>query len=36
LFDESTAYPLDQYVFNTEAHILPIFKPSQPTEFSLA
>ncbi|KAH8921736.1 glycoside hydrolase family 47 protein [Atractiella rhizophila] len=28
LFSDETVVPLDKYVFNTEAHILPVFKPT--------
>ncbi|KAF7338966.1 Glycoside hydrolase family 47 protein [Mycena venus] len=31
LFSDNTVLPLDQYVFNTEAHPLPIFSPSVRT-----
>lgn len=31
LFDDQTALPLDKWVFNTEAHPLPIFVPTQRT-----
>ncbi|GLB43628.1 putative glycosyl hydrolase 47 family protein [Lyophyllum shimeji] len=34
LFDDSNTLPLDKYVFNTEAHPLPIFQPSVRTGFS--
>ncbi|KAL7423492.1 mannosyl-oligosaccharide alpha-1,2-mannosidase [Cryptotrichosporon argae] len=34
LFDDSDNVPLDRHVFNTEAHILPVFKPNQLTAFS--
>lgn len=34
LFDDSHHIPLDKHVFNTEAHILPVFKPSILTPFS--
>ncbi|KAJ2916907.1 hypothetical protein MD484_g3531, partial [Candolleomyces efflorescens] len=34
LFSDSSVLPLDQYVFNTEAHPLPIFLPSIRTGFS--
>jgi len=34
LFDDSETVPLDKYVFNTEAHPLPIFQPSVRTGFS--
>ena len=27
LFDDTGVYPLESYVFNTEAHALPILKP---------
>ncbi|KAJ6568802.1 glycoside hydrolase [Mycena capillaripes] len=33
LFSDDTVVPLDQYVFNTEAHPLPIFSPSGRTGF---
>ncbi|KAJ6505770.1 glycoside hydrolase [Mycena vitilis] len=33
LFTDETVLPLDQYVFNTEAHPLPIFSPSGRTTF---
>ncbi|KIM38981.1 glycoside hydrolase family 47 protein [Hebeloma cylindrosporum] len=33
LFSESTLLPLDEYVFNTEAHPLPMFTPSTRTSF---
>ncbi|KAJ7623033.1 glycoside hydrolase [Mycena polygramma] len=33
LFTDDTVLPLDQYVFNTEAHPLPIFSPSGRTAF---
>ncbi|KAF8155035.1 glycoside hydrolase [Mycena galopus ATCC 62051] len=32
LFSDDTVLPLDQYVFNTEAHPLPIFRPNMRTE----
>ncbi|KAK4687507.1 hypothetical protein P7C73_g2619, partial [Tremellales sp. Uapishka_1] len=34
LFDDSDHIPLDKHVFNTEAHILPVFKPNTLTPFS--
>ncbi|KNZ82220.1 Mannosyl-oligosaccharide 1,2-alpha-mannosidase MNS3 [Termitomyces sp. J132] len=34
LFDDSDTLPLDKYVFNTEAHPLPIFEPTIRTGFS--
>ncbi|KAF8657971.1 hypothetical protein AX16_002132 [Volvariella volvacea WC 439] len=34
LFSDETVIPLDKYVFNTEAHPLPIFNPHLPTGFS--
>ncbi|KAF9469504.1 glycoside hydrolase family 47 protein [Collybia nuda] len=34
LFDDSSVLPLDKYVFNTEAHPLPIFKPMIATGFT--
>ncbi|KAF8226672.1 glycoside hydrolase family 47 protein [Tricholoma matsutake] len=34
LFDDSRTLPLDQFVFNTEAHPLPIFNPTIRTGFS--
>ncbi|KAF5385358.1 hypothetical protein D9615_001018 [Tricholomella constricta] len=34
LFDDSDTLPLDRYVFNTEAHPLPIFEPTIRTGFS--
>ncbi|EKM61778.1 glycoside hydrolase family 47 protein [Phanerochaete carnosa HHB-10118-sp] len=34
LFDDDKALPLDKYVFNTEAHPLPIFYPTFRTGFS--
>jgi len=34
LFSDDDVLPLDQYVFNTEAHPLPIFNPSFSTGFS--
>jgi mannosyl-oligosaccharide alpha-1,2-mannosidase len=34
LFDDSSNIPLDKYVFNTEAHILPIFQPTHLSEFA--
>ncbi|KAF9011252.1 glycoside hydrolase family 47 protein [Cyathus striatus] len=33
LFSDSEVLPLDKYVFNTEAHPLPIFTPSTHTQF---
>lgn len=34
LFDDSRTIPLDEYVFNTEAHPLPIFTPNIATGFT--
>jgi hypothetical protein len=34
LFDDSEHIPLDKNVFNTEAHILPVFTPTMLTPFS--
>ncbi|KAJ3772466.1 glycoside hydrolase [Lentinula raphanica] len=34
LFEDATVLPLDKYVFNTEAHPLPIFTPHIRTGFS--
>ncbi|BEJ12701.1 hypothetical protein CspHIS471_0211610 [Cutaneotrichosporon sp. HIS471] len=34
LFDDSDHIRLDKHVFNTEAHILPVFKPAALTAFS--
>ncbi|KAH8094676.1 glycoside hydrolase [Cristinia sonorae] len=34
LFDDATTLPLSEYVFNTEAHPLPIFNPTIRTGFS--
>ncbi|KAF5376947.1 hypothetical protein D9615_007271 [Tricholomella constricta] len=34
LFSDSTVLPLDKYVFNTEAHPLPIFTPHSQRAFS--
>ncbi|KAL1757148.1 glycoside hydrolase [Schizophyllum commune] len=34
LFDDASTLPLDKYVFNTEAHPLPIFHPSLRTGFA--
>ncbi|KAG6335454.1 hypothetical protein ID866_3628 [Astraeus odoratus] len=34
LFSDANVLPLNEYVFNTEAHPLPIFTPSMPTGFS--
>ncbi|SJL08272.1 related to alpha-mannosidase [Armillaria ostoyae] len=34
LFDDADVLPLDEYVFNTEAHPLPIFNPTIRTGFS--
>jgi len=34
LFSDATVLPLNEYVFNTEAHPLPIFMPTIPTGFS--
>ncbi|KAJ7597859.1 glycoside hydrolase [Mycena floridula] len=34
LFDDHSVLPLDEYVFNTEAHPLPIFNPTISTGFS--
>ncbi|KAF9068762.1 glycoside hydrolase [Rhodocollybia butyracea] len=34
LFDDANVLPLDKYVFNTEAHPLPIFTPHIQTGFS--
>ncbi|KAG6860344.1 hypothetical protein C0995_012457 [Termitomyces sp. Mi166 len=34
LFDDSGTLPLDKYVFNTEAHPLPIFEPTIRTGFA--
>ncbi|KAG5653419.1 hypothetical protein H0H81_000530 [Sphagnurus paluster] len=34
LFSDSTVLPLDKYVFNTEAHPLPIFTPHSTRTFS--
>lgn len=34
LFDDSRTIPLDEFVFNTEAHPLPIFTPNIATGFS--
>jgi len=34
LFDDSRTLPLDEFVFNTEAHPLPIFNPTIGTGFS--
>ncbi|TXT10818.1 hypothetical protein VHUM_02323 [Vanrija humicola] len=34
LFDDSDHIPLSTHVFNTEAHILPVFEPAQLTAFS--
>jgi hypothetical protein len=34
LFSDSDVIPLDQYVFNTEAHILPVFTPTVKRAFS--
>ncbi|KAF9068764.1 glycoside hydrolase family 47 protein [Rhodocollybia butyracea] len=34
LFDDASVLPLDKYVFNTEAHPLPIFTPHIQTGFS--
>lgn len=31
LFSPRHAVPLDAWVFNTEAHPLPVFRPTQPT-----
>jgi mannosyl-oligosaccharide alpha-1,2-mannosidase len=36
LFDDSTNIPLDKYIFNTEAHILPIFQPTHLTDFAMS
>ncbi|KAF9007862.1 glycoside hydrolase family 47 protein [Cyathus striatus] len=33
LFDDSSVLPLDEYVFNTEAHPLPIFTPTRKAFF---
>ncbi|WWC63138.1 uncharacterized protein I303_105738 [Kwoniella dejecticola CBS 10117] len=34
LFDDSDHIPLDRHVFNTEAHILPVFKPEYISPFA--
>ncbi|KAF8079215.1 glycoside hydrolase [Lyophyllum atratum] len=34
LFDDSNTLPLDKFVFNTEAHPLPVFEPTIRTGFS--
>ncbi|WVO17718.1 hypothetical protein L204_105416 [Cryptococcus depauperatus] len=34
LFDDSDHIPLDQHVFNTEAHILPVFTPNYWSDFA--
>ncbi|KAF7974892.1 hypothetical protein HWV62_11037 [Athelia sp. TMB] len=34
LFSDASVLPLDQYVFNTEAHPLPVFNPTIRTGFS--
>ncbi|KAF4573535.1 mannosyl-oligosaccharide alpha-1,2-mannosidase [Pleurotus pulmonarius] len=34
IFSDDSILPLDKYVFNTEAHPLPIFNPTIPTGFS--
>ncbi|KAG2122568.1 glycoside hydrolase family 47 protein [Suillus clintonianus] len=34
LFADSSVLPLNEYVFNTEAHPLPVFKPTMRTGFS--
>jgi len=34
LFEDASVLPLDKYVFNTEAHPLPIFTPHMQTGFS--
>lgn len=35
IFEDVNLIPLDEYVFNTEAHPLPIFTPKSPTGFSV-
>ncbi|WWC93648.1 hypothetical protein V866_000483 [Kwoniella sp. B9012] len=34
LFDDSDHIPLDKHIFNTEAHILPVFKPEYISPFA--
>ncbi|KDN37775.1 hypothetical protein RSAG8_09930, partial [Rhizoctonia solani AG-8 WAC10335] len=34
LFSDSTVLPLDEVVFNTEAHPFPVFTPSLRTAFA--
>ncbi|WWC71716.1 uncharacterized protein I206_105674 [Kwoniella pini CBS 10737] len=34
LFDDSDHIPLDKHIFNTEAHILPVFKPEYISSFA--
>jgi len=34
LFSDADVLPLDEYVFNTEGHPLPIFNPTMRTGFS--
>lgn len=36
LFDDASHIPLDTHVFNTEAHILPVFRPKALTAWSQA